>query len=75
MLIWSIYTIQFLYYAFAALQFFYPDQPLKIILWDFISGIDHWIIAENYHIGASGLIYVFFSLFFLKAYKLNTIDL
>jgi uncharacterized membrane protein len=60
----------------AALQFFYPDQTVKVILFGILfSGLITLIIRSNYHIGASGLIYVLFSLFFLKAYKLNTIDL
>ncbi|WP_369765700.1 rhomboid family intramembrane serine protease [Flavobacterium sp. WC2429] len=52
----------------AALQFFYSKQSLYVIvLGILISGLITWIIGrENYHIGASGLIYVLVSFIFLK---------
>ena len=52
----------------AALQFFYPDQTVKVILFGILfSGLITWIIGRsNYHIGASGLIYVLFSFVFFK---------
>ena len=52
----------------AALQFFYAKQSLQIIGYGIIfSGCITWIIGrENYHIGASGLIYVLFSFIFFK---------
>jgi hypothetical protein len=76
MLIWSIFiTIQSFTY-FIALQFFLPRSNREGDLIDFIFRIDYLIIAEAITTGASGLIYVLFSfVFFLKAYKLNTIDL
>jgi membrane associated rhomboid family serine protease len=50
----------------AALQFFYAKQSFQIIGYGIIvSGCITWIIGrENYHIGASGLIYVLFSFIF-----------
>jgi membrane associated rhomboid family serine protease len=40
---------------------------VKVILFGILfSGLITWIIAENYHIGASGLIYVLFSFVFFK---------
>ncbi|MDI5899127.1 rhomboid family intramembrane serine protease [Flavobacterium yafengii] len=52
----------------AALQFFYADQSIKVIGYGIlISGFITWVIGrENYHIGASGLIYVLFSFVFFK---------
>lgn len=52
----------------AALQFFYAKQSFQIIGYGIIfSGCITWIIGrENYHIGASGLIYVLFSFIFFK---------
>lgn len=52
----------------AALQFFYPKQTVAVILYGiFFSGLITWIIARpNYHIGASGLIYVLVSFIFFK---------
>ena len=52
----------------AALQFFYPKQSLQVIIFGILlSGIFTWSIGrENYHIGASGLIYVLFSFIFFK---------
>jgi len=52
----------------AALRFFYARQSLAIIGYGIlISGLITWIIGrENYHIGASGLIYVLVSFIFFK---------
>ena len=52
----------------AALQFFYPKQSVQVIIFGILlSGIFTWSIGrENYHIGASGLIYVLFIFFFIK---------
>jgi membrane associated rhomboid family serine protease len=52
----------------AAVQFFYADQSLKVIGYGIlISGCITWIIGrDNFHIGASGLIYVLFSFVFFK---------
>lgn len=52
----------------AALQFFYAKQSLRVIGYGILlSGIITWVIGrENYHIGASGLIYVLFSFVFFK---------
>lgn len=52
----------------AALQFFYPKQALAVIGFGILfSGILTWIIGRaNYHIGASGLVYVLVSFIFFK---------
>jgi len=52
----------------ASLQFFYAKQSLQVIVYGIIlSGFITWIIGrDNYHIGASGLIYVLFSFVFFK---------
>jgi membrane associated rhomboid family serine protease len=52
----------------AALRYFYPKQTFSVIGYGIIfSGILTWIIGrENYHIGASGLIYVLVSFIFFK---------
>ena len=52
----------------AALQFFYAEQSIKVIGYGIlILGCITWSIGrENYHIGASGLIYVLFSFVFFK---------
>ena len=52
----------------AALQFFYPDQTAKVVGFGILlSGLITWVIGRsNYHIGASGLIYVLFSFVFFK---------
>ena len=52
----------------AALQFFYPKQSIAVIGYGIIfSGLITWVIGrENYHIGASGLIYVLVSFIFFK---------
>jgi len=50
----------------AALQFFYPKQALPVIGYGILfSGLITWLIGrENFHIGASGLIYVLVSFIF-----------
>ncbi|MBS7255386.1 rhomboid family intramembrane serine protease [Flavobacterium branchiicola] len=52
----------------AAMQFFYPKQTVAVIGYGILfSGLITWIIGrENYHIGASGLIYVLVSFIFFK---------
>ncbi len=52
----------------AALRFFYPKQSFGVIGYGiFFSGLITWIIGrENYHIGASGLIYVLVGFIFFK---------
>jgi membrane associated rhomboid family serine protease len=52
----------------AAMQFFYPKQSFSVIAFGILfSGLITWIIGrENYHIGASGLIYVLVSFIFFK---------
>jgi membrane associated rhomboid family serine protease len=52
----------------AALQFFYPKQTIPVICYGILfSGLITWVIARsNYHIGASGLIYVLVSFIFFK---------
>lgn len=52
----------------AALQFFYPKQTFGVIGYGILfSGLITWIIGrENYHIGASGLIYVLVTFIFFK---------
>ncbi|QDW18943.1 rhomboid family intramembrane serine protease [Flavobacterium sp. KBS0721] len=52
----------------AAMQFFYPKQTLSVIAFGIVfSGLITWVIGrENYHIGASGLIYVLVSFIFFK---------
>lgn len=61
----------------AALQFFYPKQSLAVIVYGILlSGMITWIIGrENYHIGASGLIYVLFSFIFFKGIQTKHIRL
>jgi hypothetical protein len=57
--------------AFAALQYFYAKQSFQIIGYGIIfTVVSLGLWKENYHIGASGLIYVLFlALFFLKVFK------
>lgn len=52
----------------AALRFFYPKETFPVIIYGILfSGLITWIIGrENYHIGASGLIYVLVSFIFFK---------
>lgn len=61
----------------AALQFFYAKQSLHVIGYGIIlSGFITWIIGrDNYHIGASGLIYVLFSFVFFKGIQTKYIRL
>ena len=57
-----------LFVLMAALQFFYAKHSLSVVGYGILlSGLSTWIIGrENYHIGASGLIYVLFSFIFFK---------
>ncbi len=52
----------------AALRFFYRNQAYKIIFFGvLLSGLITWLIGrQNYHIGASSLIYVLVSFMFFK---------
>ena len=52
----------------AALQFFYSKLSFKVIVYGILfSGGLAWLIGrENYHVGASGLIYVLFAFIFFK---------
>ncbi|PCI04849.1 MAG: rhomboid family intramembrane serine protease [Flavobacteriaceae bacterium] len=66
----------------ACLLFFYKEVAWKVLLvGTLLSGILTWIIArENYHIGASGVIYLLFSFIFFsgvirKNYRLVAISL
>ena len=61
----------------AALQFFYPKQFVAVVGYGILlSGIITWSIGrENYHIGASGLIYVLFSFIFFKGIQTKHIRL
>jgi membrane associated rhomboid family serine protease len=51
-----------------ALRYFYPKQSLPVIGYGILfSGLLTWIIGrQNYHIGASGLVYVLVSFIFFK---------
>ncbi|MDX6182144.1 rhomboid family intramembrane serine protease [Flavobacterium sp. Fl-77] len=51
-----------------ALHYFYPKQSLPVIVYGILfSGLITWVIGRtNYHIGASGLIYVLVSFIFFK---------
>ena len=57
-----------LFVLLAALQFFYPKQSFAVIVYGILfSGLITWIIGRsNYHIGASGLIYVLVAFIFFK---------
>ncbi|WP_264535116.1 rhomboid family intramembrane serine protease [Flavobacterium sp. N1736] len=57
-----------LFVLLAALQFFYPKQSFAVIGYGILfSGLITWIIGRsNYHIGASGLIYVLVTFIFFK---------
>lgn len=66
----------------AALAYFYRELSWKIIVYGILfSGIGTWIIGRgNFHIGASGLIYVLVSFIFLKGirtgyYRLTALSL
>lgn len=52
----------------AALIYFYRDLSLKVVLYGILfSGAFTWLIGrQDYHLGASGLIYVLFSFIFFK---------
>ncbi|KAF2342109.1 rhomboid family intramembrane serine protease [Flavobacterium tistrianum] len=52
----------------AAMQFFYPEQTFGVISYGILfSGLITWVVGrENFHIGASGLIYVLVSFIFFK---------
>jgi membrane associated rhomboid family serine protease len=52
----------------AALRYFYPKQTLGVLVFGILlSGFLTWIIGrQNYHIGASSLIYVLVSFIFFK---------
>jgi membrane associated rhomboid family serine protease len=52
----------------AALQFFYPKQAWAVLGYGIVfSGLVTWIIGRaNYHIGASGVVYVLVSFIFFK---------
>lgn len=51
-----------------AMQFFYPKQTIGVIGYGILlSGLITWVVGrENFHIGASGLIYVLVSFIFFK---------
>ena len=55
----------------AALQFFYARESTSVIVLGILfSGLGTWLIGRpNYHIGASGLIYVLFSFIFFKGIR------
>lgn len=52
----------------AALQFFYANQSIRVVGFGILlSGIITWVIGrDNYHIGASGLVYVLVGFIFFK---------
>lgn len=52
----------------AALQFFYAEESIRVVgVGILVSGCITWVIGrDNFHIGASGLIYVVFSFVFFK---------
>lgn len=60
-----------LFFLIAALRFFYRDQSVQVLVFGILlSGLGTWLIGrENYHIGASGLIYVLVSFMFFKGIK------
>jgi membrane associated rhomboid family serine protease len=60
-----------LFVLIAALRFFYRNQSLQVLFFGIVlSGLGTWLIGrENYHIGASGLIYVLVSFIFFKGIK------
>lgn len=57
-----------LFVLIAALRYFYRKQSLEVLVYGvLLSGFGTWLIGrENYHIGASGLIYVLVSFMFFK---------
>lgn len=52
----------------AAIQYFYPKQTIAVLVFGIlVSGLLTWLIGRNnYHIGASGLIYVLVTFIFFK---------
>ncbi|MFV8370479.1 rhomboid family intramembrane serine protease [Flavobacterium sp. LB2R40] len=52
----------------AAVQFFYANLSVRIIVFGILfSGMITWVVGrENFHIGASGLVYVLVSFIFFK---------
>lgn len=52
----------------AAMRYFYREISLKVVFWGILlSGFFTWAFGrENYHIGASGLVYVLVSFIFFK---------
>jgi membrane associated rhomboid family serine protease len=65
-----------------ALRFFYRDQTFLVLIFGILfSGLGTWLLGRpNYHIGASGLIYVlvsfiFFKGIFTKYYRLVALSL
>lgn len=57
-----------LFILLSALTFFYPKQAISVLFFGIVlSGFLTWVIGRsNYHIGASGLIYVLVSFIFFK---------
>lgn len=57
-----------LLFLIALLRYFYREVSLQVLVFGIlVSGLGTWIIGrENYHIGASGLIYVLVSFIFFK---------
>lgn len=57
-----------LFFLMAALRYFYRKQSLEVLIYGILlSGFGTWLIGrENYHIGASSLIYVLVSFMFFK---------
>jgi membrane associated rhomboid family serine protease len=57
-----------LLFLLACIRFFYRKQSFKVlVLGVILSGLGTWLIGrENYHIGASGLVYVLASFIFFK---------
>ncbi|MEO8516411.1 MAG: rhomboid family intramembrane serine protease [Flavobacterium sp.] len=57
-----------LFILIAALRYFYREQSLEVLVYGvLLSGFGTWLIGrDNYHIGASGLIYVLVSFMFFK---------
>lgn len=57
-----------LLFLIALLRYFYREVSLQVLIFGIlVSGLGTWIIGrENYHIGASGLIYVLVSFIFFK---------
>ncbi|TGD57076.1 rhomboid family intramembrane serine protease [Flavobacterium humi] len=62
-----------LFLLVAALRFFYRKQSLEVLVYGILfSGFGTWLIGrDNFHIGASGLIYVLISFIFFKGIQTN----